>query len=458
MKLWEFVKLKMLEHPKQTVCENNAELSFESLVVWAEIFAKSLNGIKCCAILCRSEMSAAMALLGCFAAQVTALPLSVRYGELHCNKILDTISPDAVITDEGGRLEIRTLADSRYTAPKQHPAIIMCTSGTTGRPKGAMLSERNIISNVTDISEYFNIGVTDSLLIARPLYHCAVLTGEFLTALVRGSKIRFYSEPFNPPQMPELICKYGITAFCGTPTLLEMTARFNRKNSADTLKHICISGECMGKETALRIAEAFPDAEIYHVYGLTEAGPRVSYLPPKEFKNYPDYVGIPLKSVSIKIIGFDGNVCGKNEEGILWVKGGNVMLGYYNAPQKTKEVLCDGWFCTGDVAEINDAGFLKIKGRNDHMIIKSGMNIYPTEIESALKTDPRVREVIAYGFKTAYGTQIGIKISGDFVSADEIKQLCAETLPAFQVPSRIELVKELRKNGSGKIVRGGAND
>ena len=134
------------------------------------------------------------------------------------------------------------------------------------------------------------------------------------------------------------------------------------------------------------------------------------------------------------------------------------MLGYYNAPQKTKEVLCDGWFCTGDVAEINDAGFLKIKGRNDHMIIKSGMNIYPAEIESALKTDPRVREVIAYGFKTAYGTQIGIKISGDFVSADEIKQLCAETLPAFQVPSRIELVKELRKNGSGKIVRGGAND
>ena len=458
MKVWEFVKLKMLEHPKQTVCENNAELSFESLVVWAEIFAKSLNGIKCCAILCRSEMSAAMALLGCFAAQVTALPLSVRYGELHCNKIIDTISPDAVISDNGGELQILHISDSKYITPETHPALIMCTSGTTGTPKGAMLSEDNIICNVSDITDYFNIDESDSILIARPLYHCAVLTGEFLTSLVKGTKIRFYSEKFNPAKMLEIIDEYNITAFCGTPTLLEMMARFKRGSSAGTLKHICISGECMSKETALHIAKAYPKSKIYHIYGLTEACPRVAFLPPEQFEKYPDYVGIPLKSVSIKIIGFDGNVCGKNEEGILWVKGGNVMLGYYNAPEKTKAVLCEGWLCTGDVAEINDAGFLKIKGRNDHMIIKSGMNIYPAEIESALKTDPRVSEVLAYGYKNAYGTQIGITIAGEFESIDEIKQLCAETLPAFQVPSHIELVKELRKNGSGKIVRGGAND
>ena len=454
MKLWEFIKTKMLEHPNQTVCENNAELSFEALVIWAEAFAQKLKGIKCCAVLCRSEMSAAMALLGCFAAQVTALPLSMRYGELHCNKILDTISPDAVITDENGQFTVGTLPGSTYAAPQAHPAIIMCTSGTTGSPKGVMLSENNIICNVEDIADYFNIGPEDYLLIARPLYHCAVLTGEFLTALIKGCKIRFYSEGFNPYKLSELISRHKITALCGTPTLFELMARLKHAPYGNTLARICISGECMGRETALRIAEAYPGTEIYHVYGLTEASPRVAFLPPDKFKNYPDYVGVPLKSVSIKIMGPDGRACGKNEEGILWVKGKNVMLGYYREPEKTKNAVRAGWLCTGDVAEINDDGFLKIKGRNDHMIIKSGMNIYPAEIESALKTDPRVKEALAYGYKGRGGTQIGLKIVGDFESAAEVKRLCGDCLPSFQVPALIEIVDALPKNGSGKIIRG----
>lgn len=457
MSLWEFIKSKMLEHPGQTMCENNVELSFEELVIWAETFAQNLKGIKCCAVLCQSEMSAAMALLGCFAAQITAVPLSMRYGELHCNKILDTISPEAIITDENGIFTITTIADSKYTAPMTHPALIMCTSGTTGSPKGAMLSENNIISNIKDISEYFDIGEKDYILIARPLYHCAVLTGEFLTALIKGCRIRFYSQSFNPHKISELIKAHKITVLCGTPTLLEMMTRFKSTQLESTLTHISISGECMGSETALSIFKSYPQAKIYHVYGLTEAGPRVAFLPPEQFKNYPDCVGQPLKSVSIKIIKADGNVCGKNEEGILWVKGNSIMIGYYNQPEKTKEVLKNGWLCTGDIAKTNNAGFLKIIGRNDHMIIRSGMNIYPTEIESALKTDPRVKEALAYGFKNRSGTQIGLKIVGNFISAAEVKELCSECLPSFQIPTHIEIVNELPKNGSGKIIRGSIN-
>lgn len=453
MKLWSFIKEHMLKNPEQQIRENGASLSFEETVIWAEGFAKRLNGVECCAILCSSEMAAAMSLLACFAAGVTAVPLSIRYGEAHCNKILDTISPDAIIMDTNGELTVYKLKNCQYIAPEKHPALIMCTSGTTGKPKGAMLSEKNILTNVSDIADYFTMDKSDTILIARPLYHCAVLTGEFLTAIVRGANIRFYSEQFNPTKMLELIKEYGITAFCGTPTLLSIMARFNRNNANATLRQICISGECMGSETGRNIRAAFPACRIYHIYGLTEACPRVSYLPPEHFEEYPDCVGIPLKSVSIKIMNEQGNLCHANEEGILYVKGDNVMLGYYREPEKTSNVLKDSWLCTGDVAVINDAGFLKIKGRNDDLIIKSGMNVYPAEIEGVIKQDSRVKEVLVYGFHNSFGTQIGMKLVGDFSSTKEVKQFCMKVLPSFQVPSVIELVDELPKNGSGKIIR-----
>lgn len=453
MKLWNYIKEHMMRTPEQTIRENSAALSFEESMIWAEGFAKKLRGFNCCAILCSSEMAAAMSLLACFAAEVTAVPLSMRYGEAHCRKILDTISPDAIIMDTNGEITVYKLKDSQYITPSKHPALIMCTSGTTGKPKGAMLSEQNIITNVSDIADYFVMDTSDTILIARPLYHCAVLTGEFLTAIVRGANIRFYSEQFNPTKMLELIKKYQTTAFCGTPTLLSIMARFNRNSAADTLKHICISGECMSAEIGLKIHDAFPHCNIYHIYGLTEACPRVTYLPPKFFTDYPDCVGIPLRSVSIKIMNQSGKICRENEEGILYVKGNNVMFGYYREPEKTHTILKDGWLCTGDIAIINDAGFLKIKGRNDDLIIKSGMNVYPAEIEGTLKQDPRINEVLVYGFQNQLGTQIGMKLTGDFPSAQEVKKLCIKLLPSFQIPSAIQLVEELPKNGSGKVIR-----
>ncbi len=453
MELWKYLKNKMQSNLRQEICENNASITFEEMIVFAEIFSKKLKSMKCCAILCQSEMAASMALLSCFAAQVTALPLSQRYGELHCNKIIDTVSPDAVITDQGGELHVIYIKDSVYVQPNVHPALIMCTSGTTGVPKGAMLTETNVITNVSDIALYFDMKKSDTILISRPLYHCAVLTGEFLTALVKGVKIRFYSGAFNPAIVLKMLKEYSITTFCGTPTLLSMMARFQR-GQEDCLKHICVSGECMRLETGKRIAEAFPNAEIYHIYGLTEACPRVSYLPPSMFAQYADCVGLPLRSVFLKIISPDGQPADLNEVGTLWVKGDNVMAGYYNDPEKTSEVLKDGWLCTGDLAMFNESGLLKIKGREDDLIIKAGMNIYPQEVEEALKADSRVREVCVWGdTDRETGTQIVLNIAGDFADISAVKELCRVYLPAYQMPTKIHLMDELPKNGSGKIIR-----
>ena len=453
MKLWKYLKKKMLLYRQQQICEDKRVMTFGDAITYVESFSFKLYGVKCCAILCESEMAAGIALLSCFAAGVTALPLSKRYGQLHCQKVLDVISPDAMITDVNGELKVSYLREHSYKVRDVHPALIMCTSGTTGLPKGAMLTETNILTNVADIARYFKMDSSDTILIARPLYHCAVLTGEFLTALIKGVKIRFYSGKFNPTQMLVFLSEYGITAFCGTPTLLNIMARFKR-DQTNILKHICVSGECMSFETGIAIADAFPEADIYHVYGLTEACPRVSFLPPHLFRRYADCVGLPLKNVSLRVVTEQGTMAQTNEIGILWVKGRNVMAGYYNNPEKTSEVLKDGWLCTGDRALINESGLLKIKGRNDELIIKAGMNIYPQEIENALKKDPRVREVLAWGEQDAKtGVQIVLSIVGDFCDVGEVQALCRACLPAYQIPSRIHLLDELPKNGSGKIVR-----
>lgn len=454
MRLWPYLREKMQNAPSQEICESGAKMTFEEMLIFVERFSEKLKGIKCCAVLCQSEMATSIALLSCFAAEVTALPLSQRYGELHCNRILDTISPDAVITDQDGEFQIISITDSKYTESDINPALIMCTSGTSGVPKGVMLTDDNIIANIKDIEAYFKIGRSDTILISRPLYHCAVLTGEFLISLVKGANIRFYSGSFNPAVLLKMLNEYNITVFCGTPTLLHMMARMKRTVDKETLQKICISGECMDKKSAAYISEKFPHSDIYHVYGLTEAGPRVSYLPPSLFKEYADFVGIPLKSISIKVVTKEGKIAETNEVGLLWVKGENIMKGYYNDPARTAEVLKDGWLCTGDLALINEVGLLKIKGRNDDLIIKAGMNIYPQEIECAIKQDQRVADVyVCSEIDEKQGVQIVINIAGDFENVDEVKMLCVACLPSYQVPAKIRLFDKLPKNASGKIVR-----
>ena len=456
--LWETIKTDLLNHHNQVICEKNITLTFEDVVNFVEMFSKKIHGKKCCAILCNSEMTASFALLSCFAAGVTAVPLSTRYGDLHCKKILNFLSPDTLITDENGELKIVNLENSNYKTPRKHPALIMCTSGTTGNPKGVMLSEENILTNVKDISSYFDINANDSILISRPLYHCAVLTGEFLTSIRKGTKIHFYSQNFNPHLLIEILKENSITTFCATPTLINMLARFKKNDVGLNIRNICISGECMSQKVADNIIAAFPDANIYHVYGLTEACPRVCYLPPRLFKTYPCSVGFTLDSISYKIITSSNKMAGINEEGILWVKGENIMIGYYDQPKLTKQVLKNGWLCTGDIAILNDYGLIEIKGRKDDLIIRAGMNIYPQEIEAALKTDDRVREVLVYKYDNKFtGVEIGMKISGEFSNVKEVQKLCTQILPTYQIPSQIELLDQLKKNASGKIIRGVQN-
>lgn len=417
-------------------------------------FSTKIVGEKCCAIYCDSEIYAAIAIVGCIASGVTAIPLSKRYGEKHCQKILENISPSNVVFDTYGTLEIIKISDSTYSPPQIQPTLIMCTSGTTGKPKGIMLSDENILSNVSDIESYFEMTENDSILISRPLYHSAVFTGEFLIAIAKGTRIVFYSDSFVLVSVEQMIAREKITTFCATPTIIKLIARFTKSEIKNILKNIVISGECLGAIDGHMIRNALPNAKIYHVYGLTEASPRVCYLPPAEFSDAPDCVGIPLRSVEVEIRTDTGRSVKINERGLLWVRGPNITFGYYNDPKLTEKNICDGWLCTGDIAQYNEKGWIKILGRQDNLIVRAGMNIYPSEIENELKKDLRVRDVHIYTIEDAkMGVQIAMKIVGDFNSIKEVKMLCTNMLPLYQVPAKIELCDNLPTNGSGKIMR-----
>jgi len=373
----------------------------------------------------------------------------------HCQKILRTISPEYVITDIDGELSIVCLDDNYYECNEPDPALIMCTSGTTGDPKGVMLSEENIFCNLTDILDYFKITKEDKILIIRPLYHCAVLTGEFLVSLLRELDIYFYIDDFNPFKIINLAKRISATVICGTPTLFNFLSRINliQKDKLQ-LKNIVISGECITERTAQSIRNNFSSANIYHVYGLTEASPRVAYLAPEYFENNPCAVGHVLNSIEYKIIDDNGLKLQSDNIGELIVKVKSIMLGYFNNSEATQNKLCDGWLKTGDMAFVDKDGFLYIKGRKDDMIIHAGINIYPQEIENALRKDLRVGDVLAYGITDEYcGEKIGLKITGDFSNVNEVLELCKEKLSSYQIPSTIEIVDELPKNASGKTVR-----
>lgn len=436
--LWEAIRKALTKNADKTLGEKDKIFSFGEALKIAEERAKKLKKASCCAIFCKEETEAALWLLACFAAEKTAVPLSERYGKKHCDGIINEIRPDLLLSDGG-----KTEPLFSRTEPPENTALIMCTSGTTGSPKGVVLSEENILTNVFDILEYFGVSLADTILISRPLYHCAVLTGEFLVSLFAGADIRFYSEAFDPLRLPSVIKKSGATVFCGTPTLLSLLAATGKNIP---LKKIAISGECMDKKTGEFIRKAFPTAEIHHVYGLTEASPRVAALPPSLFEKYPDFVGFPLKHTEIRLR------LNEKGENILWVRGKNVTSGYYKNPEATAAKIKNGWLCTGDIAKINAEGLLKIFGRSDDMIIKGGMNIYPTEIENAVKTDPRIKEAAAYGYKDSGTVKIGLSVAGNLSSAD-VYSVCRENLPPYMLPNEIFIKDRLERNGSGKILR-----
>lgn len=223
-------------------------------------------------------------------------------------------------------------------------AAVLFTSGTTGEPKGVKLSHRGIIENLKGIDGYFQVREGQKILIARPLVHVAVFTGELLFALYKGLEIDFYEEAFQPARLAKYIDENDVQVFGCTPTLLYHLSRYLQGGSLDS---IVISGERLTEGVANILKEKFSDKKFYNVYGLTENSPRVSALCPEEFFDKIGSVGKPIAHTKAKL-----------EGGELLVKSRSIMQGYIGDRDKTKEKIQKGWLHTGDMARIDKQGLL----------------------------------------------------------------------------------------------------
>ena len=473
--LWQRLEQALLAYPDSRVEDEQGALTFEELRNRAKslgaILARRIPPGGCCGVLCKSEKNAGLLLLALVCAGVTAVPLSVRYGKLHCQTILQKVRPCMLLSDDGEASEWVdfnipiVLLDELYTenwqiSSRNDPnlwdvAAVMCTSGTTGEPKGILLTYANIRANLQDIEAYFDLNPDDRILILRPLYHAAVLTGEFLLALTKGASIRFVNGAFSPAGILSQIREGGITALCATPTLLSLLCKTAaRRGGLPGLTSVVASGECMTQSVWEELSRSLTKARIYHVYGLTEASPRVAYQISSQ-SDAPLSAGRPLLSVRLGILREDKTITSSGQ-GELLVQGPNVMKGYLNDPAATSRALEGGWLHTGDLVRIDSRGRLFLLGRKDHLIIRAGMNIYPQEIENALLRSGAVREAMAYGGPGPEGRQqivLRVVPNEEDATPGGILAACRRTLPGYQIPDRIELVKTLPKNGSGKLIR-----
>lgn len=433
--LWNYIFNMAMQYPEQTLTEGNKVICYKDFFKTAKNLSMKLRKGCKYGILCESELMGAVSIMACFSAGAIAVPMSVRYGENHRHSVIDSIKLSWIITDT----DIQKIGDEIPEEENlENVAAIMCTSGTTGTPKGVMLSDENIISNLKSIKSYFKLCKEDKILIVRPIFHAAALTGEFLTGLISGCGIVFSGNTTLPVTYAKIIASKKITTMCTTPTLLQMLGTFMPRTSMNLLNKIAISGECLTKSSAEKIRKLFPGAELLNVYGLTEASPRVTALLPEYFDFKPCSVGKPIEGVEIKI-----------DNGELCVKGKNVMKGYYLNPKETDKKIKDGWLYTGDIAEIRD-GFLYIKGRKDDMIIRAGMNIYPQQIENAVLVSDKTEEALA----VECDGRIVLKIVGRITSG-EVFELCKTNLPTYAFPDKIEIVDRLPHSIAGKLVRHG---
>ena len=475
--MWEFISQKLNEYSESSLFDEQTKISYAQVsdlsIKHGKNLKSQLSPKSICAILCESGLNCALSILACWYAGMIPVILSINYGERHCSKIIELVQPDILITDNENidfLIFKYNLSNERFMGNKlsfdrgerseaiEDVAIIMCTSGTTGTPKGALITQNALQENVRKISQYFNISMIDKIMVARPLYHCAVLTGEFLTALFNGASIGFFDDKYNPNSVLQFVVKNEISVLCGTPTLFNHLSMFIQRNSTlHNIKKIAISGECLSKGIAENIRKGFIETEIYNVYGLTEASPRVSYLSSEKFDSFSESVGVPLDGIKIKVVNKDYEELPANAHGLVMVNTPCMMKGYYNNNEATVKTILNGWLNTGDIGYKDENGYLYILSRADDMIIKGGMNIYPKEIENQIATIEPIQECVVYGEKTDLGqiivVDIVLKSESRGASKKEIVALLAGVLPVYQTPSKINIVDSITRNASGKIVR-----
>ncbi|GKV69385.1 long-chain-fatty-acid--CoA ligase [Sporosarcina sp. NCCP-2716] len=335
-------------------------------------------------------------------------------------------------------------------------AVILYTSGTTGRPKGAMLTHKNLYSNASDVGEYLGFSSEDRVVATLPVFHVFALTVVVNAPLVQGATIVLVPR-FSPADVFQTIKEQKATIFAGVPTMYNFMYQYPGASREDFESiRLAISG---GSSLPVALLENFE--EKFHVkisegYGLSEASP-VTTFNPLDRERVPGSIGTSILNVENKIVDELGDEVPVGQVGELIVRGNNVMKGYYKMPEETAAVLRDGWLYTGDLARKDEDGYFYIVDRKKDLIIVGGYNVYPREVEEVLFQHRDLVEAAVLGVPDPdFGEEVlayVVKKEGSDVTEADLLDFCSKRLAKYKVPKHIEFLDELPKNTTGKILR-----
>ncbi|HEX8103614.1 MAG TPA: long-chain fatty acid--CoA ligase [Solirubrobacteraceae bacterium] len=355
-------------------------------------------------------------------------------------KLLTDIEPDTELVDR----------DDDDTA------VILYTSGTTGTPKGAELTHANLISNVEVATDLGQLSEEDVVLGALPLFHSFGQTCGLNSAIKMGAVLDLIPR-FDPGKALEVIQRDKVTVFQGVPTMYHALLNHPERENYDvSCLKLCMSG---GAALPVEVLKGFEEAfncKVLEGYGLSETSPVASFNhPDKERK--AGSIGTPIKGVEMKVVDEDGKDVPQGEVGEIVIKGHNVRKGYWNRAEATEEVMKDGWFHTGDMAQVDEDGYFFIVDRKKDMIIRGGYNVYPREIEEVLYEHEAISEAAVVGVPDEkMGEEVGAAIvlkEGQDVDADELRDYVKDKVAAYKYPRKIWFLDELPKGPTGKILK-----
>jgi fatty-acyl-CoA synthase len=333
------------------------------------------------------------------------------------------------------------------------------TSGTTGFPKGVRLTHTNIVKNAFNIGECMKLGPQDRVCIPVPFFHCfGCVLGTLNTVTHEGTMVPV--EAFDAEKVLQAVDQERCTALLGVPTMFiaELDHPDFDRYDTSSLRTGIMAGSPCPMEVMKKVVDVMGADGITIAYGQTESSPVITQTrtdDPLELR--VSSVGRKLPEVEVRIVSVEtGEDCEPGEQGELWTRGYHVMRGYYKMEDKTREVINgEGWLHTGDLAVMDEEGYVRITGRAKDMIIRGGENVYPREIEEFLYTHPEISDVQVYGVPDEkYGEQVAaaVKLRPDSdLTAEDIKDYCCQSIAYYKVPEYVDFVEEYPMTASGKI-------
>ena len=351
---------------------------------------------------------------------------------------------------------LRSPAAPMVDVDESHPAVYMFTSGTAGSPKAAVLTHGNLMTNIRQVNVLEHVGSTDVTFGVLPLFHIFGLTVVLGVTFAGGGSVVLVQR-FDPVATMETIEERGITVLAGAPSMWLALSQIDQP-TADVFKNVRIATSGASKlpeQVSQSMASRF-GLRIQEGYGLTEAAPVVTTSIGASW--IPGSIGRPVPGVEVRIVDENGGDVLVGDSGEIWVRGANVFAGYLDDPEATARVLTrDGWLKTGDIAVVDDEGHLFIVDRVKDLVIVSGFNVFPAEVESVIASHEGIAEVAVVGTPHPHtGEAVRAYVvakPGVHLDEDTIIDHCRERLARYKCPSKVLLVDALPRNLTGKVQR-----